>query len=250
MKRIAVVGLGQIGGSIVLSLQSNRHRYSITGIDPSSKRVRLLRSSLDFASRRWSDAGAADLIILCTHYKQIAEFLSKMDRGPLVMDVCSGKAKLVQIANRRKLRFIGGHPMAGNEFAGEKGWRKDLFNGSSFFLCPAKHSSAADVRIARSIVKHLGARPVQADPVKHDLFVAITSHFPAVLSGLLREMGRKVPEDFKGPGYQSMTRLADTSSDLMKTFLQANLENVQHSAKQMRDLLEQWIRMNAHKAVR
>ncbi len=136
------------------------------------------------------------------------------------MDVCSGKAKLIRLANRRKLRFIGGHPMTGNEFAGEKGWRENLFENAPFFVCTSRHSSHRDLKTVQIFAKDLGGRPVVVDANQHDRFVSVTSHFPAVLAGLLQKIGKSVPPDFKGPGFQSMTRLANTSPDLLKTFLE------------------------------
>src|SRR5688572_13215814 len=123
MKRIAIVGLGQIGGSIVLTLRKNHKQYFITGIDTSSKRLHLLKTSLHRASKDWNDTADADIVIVCLHYKETVEFLQQFNPDRLLMDACSGKAKLVRLANRKNLRYVGGHPMAGNESAGEKGWR-------------------------------------------------------------------------------------------------------------------------------
>ena len=241
MKRIAIIGLGQIGGSIVLALRKNSNRYSITGIDPSLKRRRLLRSSLDLAGARWDLAKDADLTILCVHYNLAADFLHHAEQSAPLFDVCSGKEKLVRIANGKKLRFIGGHPMTGSKFTSEKGWNHALFERVPFFLCPAKYSLPEDRKIVRSIVKDLGARPINVDPAQHDRFVSLTSHFPAVLAGLLQEMGKQIPAHFKGPGFHSMTRLAKTSPELLQTFLQSNGNNVLSAAKKMRDLLNRWI---------
>jgi prephenate dehydrogenase len=241
MKRIAIIGLGQIGGSMVLALRKRSKQYSITGIDPFSKRRRLLRSLLDRAGDQWQLANDADLTILCMHYDVVKEFLLQASKDRVLFDACSGKRKLVQIATSGKLRFVGGHPMTGSEFAGEKGWRPDLFEGAPFFLCPAKHALPADQKIVQAIVKDLGARSIIVDPVDHDRFVSISSHFPAILAGLLQEMGEIVPADFKGPGFHSMTRLANSSPELLQTFVKSNRKNVVKAAKEMRKLLKRWI---------
>jgi prephenate dehydrogenase len=238
MKQIVIVGLGQIGGSIVLSLRKNRAPYSITGIDTSAKRLRLMGPHLDEASKNWDVARRADLIIVCLHYQGIVDFLKKVDPEQLLTDVCSGKEKLVRLANRLKLRFIGGHPMAGNEFEGEKGWRTDLFENASYFLCPAKNASTSDLRTVLKIVGDLGAHPFLADTNSHDRSVSVTSHFAAFLAGLLLKMGENTPGEFRGPGFQSMTRLAKTSPKLLNTFLESNGENILRNAKQLKKLLD------------
>ena len=243
MRRIAVVGLGQIGGSIVLTLRRKRKRYHITGIDTSHKRIRLLQQHLDHSSRRWSDAAAADLVVICLHYTETKEYLlQQKDPDQLLMDVCSGKARLLRQADRKQLRFIGGHPMAGNEFAGEKGWRQDLFENVPFFLCNSKRATKKDLAFVNRFVRNLGARPVVVDAADHDRCVALTSHFPAVVSRLLAELAENVPAVYQGSGFRSMTRLAKTPSDLMNTFLQSNGEEMVRSARKLETLLSSWIK--------
>jgi prephenate dehydrogenase len=242
MKHIAILGLGQIGGSIVLALRKKRVPYSITGIDTSAKRLRLMGPNLDEASKNWAATRECDLIVVCLHYNRAEDFLNQAGPEQLVTDVCSGKEKLVQLANRRRLRFIGGHPMAGNEFEREKGWSADLFENAPYFLCPAKNASRNDLTSILKIVGDLGAHPFIVDPKSHDRSVAVTSHFPAFLAGLVLKMAENIPAEFRGPGFQSMIRLAKTSPHLLNTFLESNGKNIVRSARQMRDYLENFPR--------
>jgi prephenate dehydrogenase len=242
MKRIAIVGLGQIGGSIVLTLRKNDAPYHITGVDVSRKRLRLLQNSLDSAGTNSKGISDADLVILCLHYADTLNYLASAPQDQLFTDVCSGKLKLMQLANRKRLRFVGGHPLVGNEFEQEKGWRADLFENATYFLCPGKHSSQKDLQQVRQFVRQLRGRPVLIDPSMHDRHLAITSHFPAFVSGLIYDMGSKIPSEFKGPGFRSMTRLAKSSPALLKTFVQSNRENLKKTAHQMRSDLEKLIR--------
>jgi prephenate dehydrogenase len=242
MKRIVVVGLGQIGGSIVLTLRKKKAPYHITGIEVSKKRLQLMKLHLDAISKQWNDA---DLTVLCLHFDQAAEFLKKASTKTLITDVCSGKSKLLEIANKRKLRFVGGHPMAGNEFEGEKGWREDLFANAPYFLTPGKHASKQDVQTIRQLANDLGAKPKLIDAKLHDQFLAITSHFPAFLSQMIEASAERVPEEFQGPGFRSMTRLAKTSPALLNTFLQSNSANVIPAAKQFRKQLDKLINTKA-----
>lgn len=240
MKQIAVVGLGQIGGSIVLSLRKRRAPYHLTGIDVSRKRLHLLSGHLDFASTSWEDAQNSDLILLCLHYSEILEFLRNASPEVLVMDVCSSKQSIVRFASRRKLRFIGGHPLAGNERAGEKGWSADLFHDAPFFLCPS--TDRADFPATKRLVRFLGAKPVEISAPKHDRYISMTSHFPAFLSAMLEKTTASAPAMFQGPGYRSMTRLARTDPELFRTFLESNRNQILQSAQEFRRELDDWIR--------
>lgn len=242
LRKIAVVGLGQIGGSLVLGLRKRKVRCHLTGIDISRKRIRLLKDQLDAASTKWESIQKVDLIFLSLHFQETMNYLRHAPHNVLIVDACSSKAKILEDANQRKLRLIGGHPLAGNEREEEHGWDPDLFTDRPFFLCPGKVSSASDLDSVQKFIRKLGAYPVEVDPVVHDQYVALTSHFPAFLSQLLANISAGAPPLFQGPGYRSMTRLARTSPKLLETFLASNKENIMKSAVEMKRLLERWIR--------
>lgn len=241
MKKIAIVGLGQIGGSLALTLRKRKVKAHLTGFDLSRKRIRLLKDQLDSASTQWKTLENQDLIFVCLHFEQTIEFLRQAPGNVLLVDVCSGKEKIIQEANRLKLRLIGGHPLAGNEREAEKGWDADLFQDRPFFLCPAKESSEADLHLITGLIRKLGAYPMEVDPKLHDQYMAMTSHFPAFVSLLLEQSSSRVPPLFQGPGYRSMVRLASTPPELLETFLRSNRNNILESAEVFRKFLERWI---------
>ena len=247
MQTIAVIGLGQIGGSLVLAIRKNKLRYRIIGIDTSRKALRLLSPKLDHASTKWQEAISADIIFLCLHYQDAVRFLEKAPSDQLIIDVCSSKQKLVALANRRRLRFIGGHPMCGSAMRRENGWNDDLFRDSFFFLSRSKMSRREDQHFAEKFVRKIGGKPVLVDPSVHDRYLAATSHFPAFLSKMLSDSSQEVPDMFKGPGFRSMTRLSGTSSDLLRTFVDSNRLNILKSAKRLRTKLDDWIKTNDHR---
>jgi prephenate dehydrogenase len=237
IQRIAIVGLGQIGGSFALALRKSEARVHLTGIDSSRKPLQLLRNELDETSNDWKAAENAQLILICLHFQETIDFLKQVQSTALMMDVCSAKRKIMLAANRRRLRFIGGHPMAGNERSKEKGWDSDLFISAPFFLCPGNNSSRADLWQIKKLLTLIKAKAVQIDPALHDRCVAISSHLPAFVSELYREFSAEVPPIFQGPGYRSFTRLANTSPELMRTFLQGNGDEI-------KKLWRQWVRRN------
>ena len=234
-RRVAIIGLGQIGGSLAMALRMARPALHLTGIDTSSKRSALLRGILNARSAKWEAAAGADLIVVCLHFGETIRFLQNAPRLPLIMDVCSAKRKILAGANRRKLRFIGGHPMAGNERPAEKGWDAKLFEGTPFFLCRSKGATAADLALATQLARAVGARPLVVDPAEHDRAVALTSHLPALLSAAYVKFARSVPSKYHGPGYRSFTRLARTSPALLQTFLDANGDLIRAAFRRWRN---------------
>lgn len=222
IRSVAIVGLGQIGGSLALALRKALPALRIIGIDTSRKRIALIRRTLSNTSTKWDAAEDADVIFVCLHFRETMEYLARAPRKPLIVDVCSAKRKVVARANRRKLRFIGGHPMAGNERPVEKGWDVRLFENAPFFLCPAAGTTTADLATAKRFAQSIHARPVVVDPDEHDRAVAWTSHLPALLSVAYLKFTGSVPANYQGPGYRSFTRLAHTPPALLQTFLESN----------------------------
>jgi prephenate dehydrogenase len=84
------------------------------------------------------------------------------------------------------------------------------------------------------------------DPLQHDRFVAITSHFPAILASILSKLGDNAPPEFHGPGFRTMTRLGKTSPELLKTFLESNEDQILRASKELQKLLHRWIKSRAH----
>lgn len=245
VRTIAIVGLGQIGGSLVLAIRRKNLPYQIIGIDISRKRLRLLHRMLDESSSRWENTKEADLVIVCLHYKETVRFLKQAPKNQLIMDVCSTKKVLSQLAEKLGLRFIGGHPLCGNERSGEKGWKEDLFHKVPFFLCASSGSNPSDRSSITRFIRKLDAKPIAVNPALHDRFMADTSHFPAFLSILLAESTRRIPAYFKGPGHKSMTRLSVTNRELLRTFLDSNRANILKSASDLRARLDRWIGTNS-----
>src|SRR3989338_1714261 len=104
-QRIVIIGLGQIGTSIALALR--KQKWKSIGIDgQGAGRVGKL------------NLGKNDFVILAVPVRTILHYLSFLPSGPLIMDVGSTKGSIVRAAERRRLRFIGAHPIAGTEREG------------------------------------------------------------------------------------------------------------------------------------
>jgi prephenate dehydrogenase len=234
MIRIAVIGLGQIGGSLVLALRAAGVDAHIIGIEPSLRRRKLLRNYLNESSTRWDAADHSDLIFVCVHFKLLQKYLKTTTTSALIVDVCSSKEQVVKIANTRNLRMIGGHPMAGNEQKGERGWDVSLFQKKPFFLCPAGISSSKDRRKLTALLRKIGCQPMVVNPAKHDQAVAITSHLPALLAHSYIKLARRIPEEFCGPGFHSFTRPGRCSIELLQAFLNSNSKNIRKAAARLK----------------
>lgn len=238
MAKVAIVGLGLIGGSLARALEDH---HEIVGIDPDAATRDLAREA-GLAAVPNSEAAraleGADLVVLATPLPSLGKVLINLadlvPPGAVVTDVGSVKGPIVAIGRRHlEGSFVGGHPMAGTVGQGFAASRGDLFRGASWALTPetaAEHAAATRVR---EILEPTGARFVEMAAAAHDRAVAFTSHVPYLTAlALARAVQGAEKEgiervlDLIGPGFRDTTRLALTPPELGQAMAMENEEAV------------------------
>ncbi|MDR7554967.1 MAG: prephenate dehydrogenase/arogenate dehydrogenase family protein [Armatimonadota bacterium] len=217
----AVVGLGLIGGSLALRLRACG--VDVVGIDtdPATLEVARARGVADVLAAEVAAAAGAELVIVAVPLEQIVPVARAAARhlrdGAVLTDVGSVKSPIVTALSRglpAGVRFVGGHPMAGNERQGIAAADPALLDGRPFVLTPAPGTAPEAVEALRGLIARLGMRPVLLDPVQHDELVAQVSHLPYLVSLALT---RAVADDARaiaGPAYADMTRIAHSPAAL------------------------------------
>ncbi|HEY1449575.1 MAG TPA: prephenate dehydrogenase/arogenate dehydrogenase family protein [Solirubrobacteraceae bacterium] len=232
--RIAVLGVGLIGGSIGLAAR-RRAGAQVCGYDPDEQVLARALSigAIDSAASDISSAVKdADAVFVAAPVGALAETvrqtLDGAGRDCVVSDV--GSTKRVVAEAGADERFIGGHPLAGAETAGVEHAREDLFDGAVWYLTPASESTAGVLyeRLHRLLVA-IGARPTAIDADTHDRLLAVVSHLPHVLANVLvaqaastlgqGEQGR-VPA--VGPSFRDATRVAGANSAIWTDIYMSN----------------------------
>jgi len=244
-RRVAIVGLGQIGASIGLAL-GRSGGWRRVGFDRSARvtRAALERGAVDEAAT--SLAGAcrdADLAVLAVPVDALPALIAAaaraLPRGAALLDTGSARAGLtpaLAAAARAGVRACGGHPIAGGEGRGLAAARADLFAGAPFALLPAGRGTPAAVR---ALVHALGARALVVSPGEHDAALARTSHLPYVLACALRRVGASASRRrLAGPGFASATRLAASDPRMARAYVRANRANVRAAWRQLRREIE------------
>lgn len=231
--KIAIIGLGLMGGSLALGLRGKC--AALYGIDPHPATLELALSQhiVDYAD---SDPASllpqADVIILSAPVPAILTLLEKLpaftNNSCIVMDLGSAKKQIVDAMAKLPERFdpIGGHPICGKEKLSLANAERTLYYAAPFLLTPLERTSSRAISAANQIIEALGAKGKTLNAVDHDRILASTSHLPFLISSAL---ARTTPEDvapFVGPGFKSTSRLAGTSSSMMLGVLQSNRENV------------------------
>jgi prephenate dehydrogenase len=220
--RIAVIGVGLIGGSVALAAR-RRAGASVAGFDRSPQALARAhaRGALDTAAASLSealeDAQVAFVAVpVGTLPELVSDVLAAAPADCVVTDV--GSTKRAVVAAHDDPRFVGGHPLAGAENAGVEHAREDMFDGSTWYLTPGSSTSGILFERLHRLLHALGAQPTAIDAETHDQILAAVSHLPHVLANLLVTQaagtlaagGERLPAT--GPSFRDATRVAGAPS--------------------------------------
>lgn len=244
--RIAILGLGLIGGSIGLALkQANWRRAEIIGYARRSETASLALKSgavdrIELDCRK--AVKGADIIIVATPVlaiRAIFELIaSELSDGAIVTDTASTKVQVMQWAQESlppKTNFVGGHPMAGKEISSIKAATADLFNGCTYCLTPLRGVKPAAIRTVKDMVKAIGANPLVIEAEEHDRLVAGISHLPLLISVAL------VLATIKNQSWPQMSRLASSGYHDLTRLASGNPEVSAHICLSNQAAIASWI---------
>lgn len=253
-RRVAIVGVGLIGGSFGLGLKSRGFNGRIAGVGrPETLASAKALGAIDEAFEEPEPAVAgADLVLLAVPIMAILDLLERVraaaPESALVTDVGSTKAQIVERAAEIYFDaplFIGGHPMAGREKRGVEAARADLFAGASWALTPRRraHLETAPAREFLSWIEQLGAQPVVLDAERHDQIVSWTSHLPQLAATALASVVAEnlfSEEDLRlsAGGLRDTTRLAESPYGLWRDVCLTNTEKLEMALSALIQKLE------------
>lgn len=248
-ERILLVGCGLIGGSLGLAIRAIWPEATITVLDPAADpRV---KEHFPLVSSP-AAAAEADLVVLgapvLENLRLLDAFAPYVGDGTIVTDLGSTKGAMVAHARRHpRVRFVGGHPMAGSTQSGFAHADMGLFVGRPWILTPDTESAARPAVVGEALARmtHLvvgiGARAVVMGADEHDHVMAYVSHLPQVVSSTLMAVtGKAVTTDglqFAGPGLADTTRLAGSAPALWLDILATNATHVGQALDDLRRLL-------------
>lgn len=223
-RKIAIVGLGLIGGSLALALRGFED-YRILGV------VRR-QETADYAAAHGVgdevtlDAKAAlaqaEVTFLCMDPEDIARFMAEhrdeFRPGSLVTDVCGIKGAMMEASRvlPESVDFIGSHPMAGTEFSGIEHALVDMFHGAHYIITPRETSTPEHVALLERIAAYLGCRDVvRTSPEEHDAIIAYTSQMMHIIAvAVCDDEDLFQCQGFEGSSFRGCTRVADLDVNL------------------------------------
>ena len=237
--RLAVIGIGLMGGSLALTLKRKGFVSNVIGVDSNTKhQAEALELGLVDEIRSLEDAvRLSDIIAIATPVniaeKLLPTILDLVDQQ-VVFDVGSTKESIVNIANghHKKGRFVPTHPMWGTEFSGPSAAQEDAFLEKATVICNADKVDADALLKVESLYQALGMHIVNMDAMKHDIHVAYVSHISHITSFALantvleKEKESDAIFELASGGFESTVRLAKSNAAMWVPIFMQNKENV------------------------
>jgi cyclohexadieny/prephenate dehydrogenase len=234
-ERVAVIGMGLLGGSVAGAARARGVAKRVVGVSR-GRDTAAAAVAAGLADEGTADLAAgvagADLVVLCTPVFAMADTLRhaapQLAPGALVTDVGSVKGRLVETLPGLLpvgVTYVGAHPMAGSHQTGLRHASQDLFEGAACVLTPTGSTPSAALARVRGFWTALGARIFERDPAQHDAEVAWVSHLPhAVAFAFAASLATAPASAFglKGAGFRDFTRIAASDPELWADILATN----------------------------
>lgn len=254
-QRVAIVGVGLIGGSIGLALRERNLVPHVVGIGRNSQRLSVaqeLGAVTEFTTDLATGVREADCVVVCTPVDQVAQHIltaaAAAPPGVFLTDAASTKESIVAELEAKLpegTNFLGSHPMAGSEKSGVSQARADLYVDRTVVLTPTDKTPSDAVSQGEALWQSIGARVQSMPPAEHDQAVARISHLPHVVAAALAEVLLERDHSLASTGFRDTTRIAAGSPELWQQILLDNapavlqaLEPFETALSQLRQAIE------------
>ena len=239
--RIAIVGVGLIGGSVASRLKRQHSVGEIIGVGRGQQNLEhaLDAGLIDVAVTDVRDALDANMILIAVPVRQVESVLNKIRTGRnekiLITDVGSTKGDFAKLAREiipdRLGYVVPGHPIAGSEKTGSRAADPELFDDKNVILCPLEETYDEAVSAVKGLWDSCGARVVTMPEAAHDKIFSAVSHLPHVVSYCLVEMMNRRSDaselfDFAAGGFRDFSRIAGSSSEMWTDICRANRTHI------------------------
>ncbi|MGE5629566.1 MAG: prephenate dehydrogenase [Caulobacteraceae bacterium] len=249
-RNIAVVGLGLIGGSFAMALRKLKAgRIFGIDIDESVLDKAINCGVIDEGS---IDAGAilckSDLVIIALYPRDTIEFIKNnagfFKSGAIVTDTCGIKQPIIDAAKKNlpeNVEFVGGHPMAGNEFQGFDAASGELFIDTNYIITPHECNSEKGIAAIESLAAAIGCKCVtRIGAEAHDRMISFTSQLPHMVAILFANLvtGEKDMSAFTGRSFRDATRVAALNKELWTQIFRMNSTHIIDRIEDMENMLQ------------
>jgi len=234
IKKIAILGVGFMGGSLSLALREKFPKAEVWGYARSKKSYNKLRKLkiLNKVERDYKKVVQdADLIVLALPVEVIVDYLKKISlflkRGSIVFDLGSSKRLIEKGAHKylpKSVSFVGCHPLCGSEKSGAQFSSKNLYKNSLCLITSSPQSKAT--KIVKDLWKKLGTKVIFITPGYHDKVLSAVSHLPHLISFSLTQATPDNYLKFASGSFRDLTRISNSSAFVWAQIFISNKKNV------------------------
>jgi prephenate dehydrogenase len=238
-KKVTIIGLGLIGGSLAMRLHEKKIASKLVGVDanPVHAKIALEMELVDEVRQPDEAIKNSDVIFLSIPVDQIVrllpEVLNNID-DQIVIDLGSTKEEIVNSVNDhpKRGRYVATHPMWGTEYSGPTAAVKTAFENKALIICNSKDSDPDALEWTRSMYKKIGMHILEMEAASHDLHAAYVSHISHISSFALantvleKEREENTIFELASSGFESTVRLANSHPQMWVPIFMQNKENV------------------------
>ena len=239
-EKVAVIGLGLIGGSLAAALRDSGEVGEVFGVERDSESLRFALEN-GIADTGSSEIGpgisGSEIVVVATYVDTIArvaeEVSGVVSPGTVVCDTGSVKAPVVREMEKdpRNIRFVGAHPIAGKETSGVRESDPGLFSGKKCVVTPVESTCPEALSMVKTLFSLVGSEIVEMDPESHDEIFSLVSHLPhavaySLVSAVASLGGERNLFDFSGGGLADFTRVSESSPEMWAGIFIENREAV------------------------
>jgi prephenate dehydrogenase len=238
-EKVAILGVGLIGGSIGLALRERKLAKEVVGIGRRESALAKANElgAIDRGTTSLAQGVAdAEIVVVATPVDTVAEFVLKVSevcsQRTTITDAGSTKETIVTAVERGLTGrrdgpwFIGSHPIAGDHRTGVEFARAELFDGRKTVVTPTAHSHRASTLDVERFWRSLGADVVTMSPAEHDAALAATSHLPHLVAYALAFATPNELLPLAASGWRDTTRIAGSDPNLWRPIFAANRAHV------------------------
>ncbi len=253
MKKVAIVGVGLIGGSFAKDIQNLWSDVTLYGIDSKEQHLdEALELGIIHKKTDYAQLSEMDMVLVTIPVNalviELPKILDLAGEDTIVVDTGSTKSLICEMVSEHPKRrnFLACHPIAGTEFSGPTAALEGLYQGKTNIICEVEKTAFKLQEKALELFSGLGMRIRYMNPVAHDKHIAYVSHLSHISSFMLgktvieKEKNERDIFDMAGSGFESTVRLAKSSPDMWTPIFEQNKENVVETLEEYIQNLEQF----------
>jgi prephenate dehydrogenase len=239
-KKIAIVGVGLIGGSLALQLHEKKISSKLIGVDTNEFHAQkaLELELVDQVLPIDNAIRESDVIILAIPVDHMVtllpKVLDKVNKNQVVIDLGSTKSELIEAVkgHPKRGRYVAAHPMWGTEYSGPQAAVRGAFEKVAAVICNAKDSDSDALEWTKKMFQKIGMRLLEMDAEAHDLHAAYVSHISHITSFALantvleKEREEEAIFELASAGFESTVRLAKSNPAMWVPIFMQNRDNV------------------------